>query len=100
MKRTSFRTAISLDVTLIAVLGAGIMVLILGFYLHRDITQVIPLLRLLIPIVGILGATMFLIFWFSLGKPQSIIRAIDAGQEVPLEDRVRVRNTFSASCSP
>ncbi len=95
MKKTSFRFAISLDVTLIAAAGVGIMVLILGFYLHRDISQIFPLLKLIIPIVGILGATMFLIFWFSLGKPQRIVRTLDQGQEVSLKDRLVVRNTFS-----
>ncbi len=96
MKKTNFRTAISLDVTLIATIGAAIMVLILGFYLHRDMNQVIPLLRLLIPIVIVLGLTIFLIFWFSLTEPQKVIRALDEGQTVSLERRMKVRDTFSS----
>jgi methyl-accepting chemotaxis protein len=95
MKKTEFRGRIALDVSLIAILGAGLMMLVLGFYLYRDIRQIVPILGIFVPLVLGLAAALYLIIWLVLGKAEAVVRRIDAGEQVPLSDRLEARRALS-----
>jgi methyl-accepting chemotaxis protein len=93
--QTGFRTRIALDVALFAVLGAGLMLLVMGFYLHRDVRQIFPILRIFVPLVLVLAAALFAIVWLSLGRAEAVIRRIDSGEAVSAADRLGARRAFS-----
>ncbi len=95
MKKTSFGLRVASDVTIIAFIAAMLMMAVLGFYLYRDIKQVLPILQIFIPLVLCLCLALYLIVRLSLRGAESVVRRIDAGEVVPQDDRATARRGLS-----
>jgi methyl-accepting chemotaxis protein len=95
MEKNAFRSRVALEITLVALVGALLLMLVMGFYLYRDFSQVLPILAIFVPIVLVLSLALFLIVFFSLGRAQAVIARIDSGEAVPLPERLAARRDLS-----
>lgn len=96
MKKSDFRLRVALDVSILAFIGQTLMILVLGLYLYRDISQVLPLLKLYIPLTLILDGSLFLVLLSSLRKAETVIQRIDSGENVSLDERLSARKNLSS----
>jgi methyl-accepting chemotaxis protein len=92
---SKFRTKVAIDISVFALIGATGMMLVLGFFLYRDIRKVLPILGIFAPVVFALALVLFAIVWQSLGKAEAIVRRIDVGETVAVADRLAARTAFS-----
>jgi len=95
MKKINFRIKVAIDVAGLSLIAQILMILVMGLYLYRDIFQVLPLLKVYLPIALILDAFLFFFLWYSLGKAETVIRRIDSGETVTTAERLIARKTLS-----